>query len=1054
MYRSHLPFSLLPFCLALVGMFGGLSSPLKAQQQPRNPQLISLFPAGGQAGEVTSVKILEQADLEFADELLFSHPGITARPRTRPQDRFFPDETPLRNEFLVSVADDVPPGIHEVRARCEYGISNPRRFVVSAKPEINEQEPNDQFEQANDLAVDAVANGLFEAGYDVYRVKVQPGQSLVFRCVAEQIDSPGDPVIEIYDSDQQLIRKNHDTGGKDALVSFQAAREEEIYVRVNDLTFVSQGGNGTTPYRLMVSTAPWIDYVDPPVIPRGGETTIRLFGRNLGGGQSGVWRDGVELESLEVSVNASQLVEATESRFSDCVLPPSSYAQNRLVYRLATPRGVSNPVLLEAVDGKLVRESAEESVLTPDTNVLGVFSEPGEVDRYRVSARQGEKFWIEVTSQRLGIATDPLIVIERIQEDGQGQTRYQQVMMIDDFQPLDRPFRLRLETEDPAALWEVPADGEYRISISDQFNLPADHNGPNYYRLTFRRPAPAVDLVAIPGLECGNNDNHSRPLKITPCIVRPGGGAEIQVFAYRAPGFDQDIELIVSGLPPGVSAEPCLINRHANHGTIVLTGQPGLKSGFSTVRIVGKYSWEGREVTVPVAAAEVLTNSIGNEPSESRLNDEIVVVADAATDFPGRIVIAESFLETAVGGTIEFRASLEKHGDHKGAIQQGYVHGLPRTVSSNTQTIPDNGQQVDYKLNFRQPSDHGEYTVFIRGYFEENIKRFESRESALQEEQKRLATVIREVESEYRQAGQEKQKLANEINNAKRDLTNLANQIRTAKTGLAMLESKLAAAGRDLEKMQQDQVRQQEELKKLAERKQQETDAGRQQQLTDQEAGISRQLTNLKGKLEQMRQESKKFEQERSAAETELATLGEKEKETQQNLTRLEQKLAETTEMESRLQGEVNRGQELKREIDQDFNLARQAARDRRCRFLVYSDPIRIKVREYPVELELSSNAFEIPQGETATVKVRLKRLFEFDDPVTIQLRPESGASGWAFRQDVKLATGEEEADAEIVVQKNAKLGEFSGEIRATMRFGSANLTKTVPIRLAVKPGE
>ena len=37
---------------------------------------------------------------------------------------------PLANEFTVTIAADVPPGIYDVRAVGTFGVSNPRSFVV------------------------------------------------------------------------------------------------------------------------------------------------------------------------------------------------------------------------------------------------------------------------------------------------------------------------------------------------------------------------------------------------------------------------------------------------------------------------------------------------------------------------------------------------------------------------------------------------------------------------------------------------------------------------------------------------------------------------------------------------------------------------------------------------------------------------------------------------------------------------------------------------------------------------------------------------------------
>lgn len=1022
------------------------------QNEPPTPRLISVFPVGGKAGSSIDVKIIEQTELEFADGLVFSHPGIVAQPKKRETNRFYPDSGIVRNEFVVTIANNVPPGIYEVRGKCEFGISNPRRFVVSRADEVQEVEPNDSFEQATEVTTESVANGLFESGYDYYKVKVTPGQSLVFRCVAEQIDSNGDPVIAIFDSNEKMIGKNHDLAGKDSLVSFQADKEEVIYIRVNDLTFTSQGGAGTTPYRLVVSSAPWIDFVDPPVIPRGQDVRVRLTGRNLGGGQSGIFKDGFELETIEVTVNSAKLEQDSSNRYADMCLAPSSYSSNQVVYRLSNSKGISNAMVFELCDGPVVKEDAAKKELKLGNEVLGVFSKPGEVDSYQFSAKKGERFWIEVVSQRLGIDTDPLLTIESITKDKDGKATYRSIRSEDDLKPMQQSaFRFRLDSEDPATLFEAPSDGDFRISIVDQFNLPANQNGPNYYKLIFRRPGNHVDLVAVAGLPCGQNDNHARPLKVYPCIVRPNSGAEIQVFAYRSPGFDSPISLSVENLPQGVTAHPSVINGNSSHGTIVLTGSSDLKPAYASVRIVASYVLDGKTVTLPVAGAEVVSNGVGNEPSESRLTDELYVISDSHIPSPGTIELSQETFETAIGGIVETKAKLAKHPEHKGAILQGYVHGLPRTVTRPSNTIPDDGKTVDYKIDFRQGSLPGEYSTFIRGYFDKNTAGYKDKLKEVTDEQKRIGEVIQKLETEYRNATREKQTLTTKVTQQKQKQSQLAAQNRTAKQQLDTAARELAAAEKAKVQAAKEVKTMTDSVASVTELMKSEKDAAKKQKLqTDLNAKLQQKAT-AENKLATADQSVANAKSKMTNAQNGHEKILADEKQLQQEMEQTQTELAAKTELESKLAGERTLGQNVKREVDAELNIARNASRDRQCRFLVYSKPIHITVAEYPVEMTVSKKDFVLEQGQSEKIMINLKRLFDFKGPVTVQLRPGSGANGWGFKKDVQLNDGMSQAEAEITVQNFAKPGKFSGEFRATMRNGSANLTLDIPVTFEVK---
>lgn len=1029
-----------------------------AQQQPPTPQLLAVFPPGAKAGSTIDVRILDQAELEFADGLIFSHPGIVAQPKMQSDKRFFPTPRPRRNEFEVTIAADVPPGVYEVRGKCAYGISNPRRFVVSSASEFNETEPNDRFENAGEIQLasggtDTVVNGVFEAGYDIYKCRVQAGDALVFRCDSQAIDSQGDPVIALFDDQQNLIARNHDTNGRDALVSWSAGYDGDLYIRVNDLTFVSQGGAGTTPYRLTISRKPFVDYVVPPVIPGNTVSTVKVYGRNLGGGHSGQYRNGIELEVIEKKIDPSSLANSSDAGFSELTLPPNCYQANARLLQVSNRFGKSNPVPVTISSLPLVDEKTAGGKIQPGANILGTFGAPGEVDSYRFQAKQGEPFWIEVVSQRLGIGTDPYVSIESVHINQDQQETYRRVITADDYKPLTTSFRIALDSEDPAVLFTAPNDGEFRISVYDLFNLPPGTRGPNFYQLTCRKPEADVQLVAIPGLECGQNDNHSRPLKILPCIVRPNGGGEIQVFAHRSPGFDQPIALFVEGLPAGVTAQPSVISESANHGTIVLQGAPDLKAGYATVKVWGTYQTDGKPVRVPVVAAIITTNSIGNEPAESRLADRIVVITDPTVVFPGEIKTTQQEFHTAVGGQIELKAKFVKSPMHSGQVLQGFLHGLPRTVGKNANTLPDNGSEVTFRMDFRQGTPAGIYTPFIRAYFENNTRRFEKKLEEVTAEQKRISTQVSQLESEYRKTTQQRQRLSTQLNQARQNLSRLTQQRKNAESNLASARKNLEEALAKDAKLTDRLVQLNAQIKNRMENAGLEKDANRKKKLENELAELIRQKTQLVSQSTLSKQALQTVEKAVSQAES-VVKQAAIELDKQKALTeKVEAELEQITQKEKRLNQDRSDGQQVKRDIDAELNLARQAANPRRRRYLVYSAPVRIKVDPYPIELKLATSKFSITQGESATVDLSITRKFGFQGNINIQLRPGKGGNGWGFKSNPQLKgnASSETKKLEIVIQKNAKPGTYPGQIVATFRHGNANLTYTLPIEIEVK---
>jgi len=167
---------ILAACAALLGL------PVRqagAQRNMPQPNLLALFPPGGQAGTTVEVQITAQSELEGADRLHFSHPGIVAKQKMHPVDKFYPEPRPIEDTFRVTVAKDVPPGVYEVRAAGPFGASNARRFVVEEQPLLVEEE-NNSLETEMQLPLEGVVYGRAEQGrYDYYRIEAKRGEQLL-----------------------------------------------------------------------------------------------------------------------------------------------------------------------------------------------------------------------------------------------------------------------------------------------------------------------------------------------------------------------------------------------------------------------------------------------------------------------------------------------------------------------------------------------------------------------------------------------------------------------------------------------------------------------------------------------------------------------------------------------------------------------------------------------------------------------------------------------------------------------------------------------------------
>ena len=177
---------------------------LEASAQLPQTRITSVFPPGGQQGASIDVAVGGGTDLDELDQMVFSHPGITAAQKKDANGN------PVGNTFTVSVAADVASGLYDVRVKGLFGISNPRMFRVDTLPEIAEVEPNNAIAQATPVTIESVVNGRANGGTDVdfFRISVAAGQTLVIRSEAARIDSPMQPILQLFSSTGRRIAES------------------------------------------------------------------------------------------------------------------------------------------------------------------------------------------------------------------------------------------------------------------------------------------------------------------------------------------------------------------------------------------------------------------------------------------------------------------------------------------------------------------------------------------------------------------------------------------------------------------------------------------------------------------------------------------------------------------------------------------------------------------------------------------------------------------------------------------------------------------------------
>jgi hypothetical protein len=194
--------------------------------------------------------------------------------------------------------------------------------------------------------------------------------------------------------------------------------------------------------------------------------------------------------------------------------------------------------------------------------------------------------------------------------------------------------------KDSRLVFDVPADGEYRVRVGDARGL----GGPMYaYRLTVRPPRPSYDVSFKP----------------TNPAVWKGNAIPVTVTADRSDGFDGPIDVRLDTLPAGLSAPATTIPASEESSAFALYAEPNatLPEKLPPLKLIAKAMIDGKEVT---------REATGGAP-------KVVEPGDLDT------VTGQSDVSVVPGQQTRLLVKIERHNGHKGRVPLE-VRGLPYGV--------------------------------------------------------------------------------------------------------------------------------------------------------------------------------------------------------------------------------------------------------------------------------------------------------------------------------------------------------------------------------------
>ena len=400
-----------PIVFAIALGCGG--SPLSAQTAP--PTLQKLTPTGAQRGTQVTVTIIG-TNIGETTRLIFSEPGISSRitaiEEVPVQKMVVPKgvvrtDAPIEDKArkfeltaTVTIAADVPHGVHGVRLHTPLGVSNQLRFAVSALPETQEQEPNDPGKPQGVRLPAALVGSLGTAGdVDAYRFTARAGEEMVFQVVARPLGARIDSVLRLLDASGRLVAENNDIDlSRDSVLTWRFTAAGPYSVAIED---VEHGGGGEGfGYRIYAGALPYVSGVFPLGVRDGTAGEVTVTGVNLGADSIQV--KGVPAypggRSVPVTIAAARGPVLNRKAIALGNHPDAFEQEPNSDVAQAQPLSIPS-----TVNGRIWTGSGAKQDRQPVA--------PADQDLFQFTAVKGQKLVFEVTAQQLGSPLDSVVEV-------------------------------------------------------------------------------------------------------------------------------------------------------------------------------------------------------------------------------------------------------------------------------------------------------------------------------------------------------------------------------------------------------------------------------------------------------------------------------------------------------------------------------------------------------------------------------------------------------------------------------------------------------------------
>ena len=491
---------------------------------PGPPEILSLFPLGGQPGQEFTAT-LRGYSLEGARDLWFNSSDVSATVLSlESEERVGSEKAEGKPVQLLAVQfrlnPTAAPGPRTLRVITPRGLSDPVTFHVHAEPGQREGRlPHDSSVEAEPLAeYPLVVHGTIgqPGEVDYYSFRASGDERLRFEVHSLALS---DMAITLYEpvgswfsperarrlafSDEPVSYPELST---EPVLQHRFGKDGRYLVRVS--SFLGEGGPDH-PYLLRIA--------------RTSDGSQEGKTGNLANGSvAGLWQERTwtrELRTDRMEVLRQRTVSSPRPGMGEDQTPESQSGSGR--------SQASEGIPIVDLDGMSEEESEAEAITLPAL-LVGSIEHPGDIDRVRFSAKVGDRIALEIETPLKTVPVfNPFLKIV----DAQGAEVLTNIHSI-----LNANTEIEKQIR-PKVIHSFPRAGEFTLEIRDITASLGDAS--MAYRVLIRPQVPHMGQIHV-------EEDHLN--------LVAGTATPISLVTDQEEHFDGSIALTLSGLPEGVTA--------------------------------------------------------------------------------------------------------------------------------------------------------------------------------------------------------------------------------------------------------------------------------------------------------------------------------------------------------------------------------------------------------------------------------------------------------------------------------------------------------------------